>query len=467
MLALYLVSMALVVGLAIASAAGYQHTLLELDTRLTQTIWLVFGLVIFRAVVMRFVLVTQQKLAIRKAKEEKAAREAAAGDASQAGGDSTGVDETALSYEAISEHTRMLLRWVVAFGLIIGSWGIWKDAVPAFSFLNRIELWSYTVQVAADTEASAGEDAPPPPARTEVVPVDLADLILAIILASATIVLATHGPNVLNVLILLRLPIDAGARYAVAALLRYAILILGFILAFDAVGIGWRQVQWLAAAMTVGLAFGLQEIFANFVSGVIILFERPIRIGDVVTVGGVDGKITRISMRATAVTDWNRRELIVPNKTFVTSQIINWTHSDPITRVDVPVGIAYGSNTKLARDLLLKSARECDLVLHEPAPGAIFRGFGDSALDFELRVFIPNRDIWPQMIDELHTRIDDEFRQAGIEIAFPQRDVHVRSVQDVLPIIQGEQRQPSSRMPDTTTVSSSESGHARMGKPNA
>ncbi|UCF34630.1 MAG: mechanosensitive ion channel [Phycisphaerales bacterium] len=119
------------------------------------------------------------------------------------------------------------------------------------------------------------------------------------------------------------------------------------------------------------------------------------------------------------------------------------------------------------RDLLLKSARECDLVLHEPVPGAKFRGFGDSASNFELRVFIPNGDIWPETVNELHTRIDDEFRQAGIEIAFPQRDVHVRSVQDVLPIIQGELRQPSSSMPDTTTVSSSESGHARMGKQNA
>jgi potassium efflux system protein len=241
--------------------------------------------------------------------------------------------------------------------------------------------------------------------------------------------------------------IDAGARFAIAALLRYAILIVGFILAFDAIGIGWRQVQWLAAAMTVGLAFGLQEIFANFVSGIIVLFERPIRIGDVVTVGNVDGKITRISMRATHVTDWNRRELIVPNKTFVTNEIINWTLSDPVTRVVVPVGIAYGSNTRLARDLLLKAARACGPVLHEPVPMAIFKGFGDSALDFELRVFIPSRDIWPEMMDELHTRIDDEFRQAGIEIAFPQRDVHVRSVHDVLPIVQGGERQPSDPLP--------------------
>jgi potassium efflux system protein len=293
------------------------------------------------------------------------------------------------------------------------------------------------------------------------VPVDLADLIFAAILAAATIVLARHGPNVLEMLILFRLPIDAGARFATTSLLRYAILIVGFILAFDAIGIGWRHVQWLAAAMTVGLAFGLQEIFANFVSGIIILFERPVRIGDVVTVGNVDGKITRISMRATAVTDWNRRELIVPNKTFVTSQIINWTLSDPVTRAEVPVGIAYGSNTNLARELLLKAARECQYVLDKPAPAAIFRGFGESALDFELRVFIPNRDIWPEMIDELHTRIDNEFRQAGIEIAFPQRDLHVRSVRDVLPVVQGDQRPSSSPTPDSTTASSSESGRIR------
>jgi potassium efflux system protein len=148
-------------------------------------------------------------------------------------------------------------------------------------------------------------------------------------------------------------------------------------------------------------------------------------------------------MRATTVTDWDNRELIVPNKEFITSRIMNWTLSSPVTRVVIPVGIAYGSDTVRARDVLLKVARECEYVMEEPAPSAIFRNFGASSLDFELRIFIPKRDIWPEMIDEMHSRIDKAFREANIEIAFPQRDVHVRSIRDVLPVREQTQGKPS------------------------
>jgi potassium efflux system protein len=466
-LAFYLAAMTVILAMVIASVVGYQHTVVELERRLVLTIWLAFILVALRAAAMRFVLLTEQKLAIRRARQEQAPGERTEAGLTQTAEDARDGHDIPLSYERVDDKTRVLLRWLVAFGLIVGVWGIWQDVVPAFRFLHRIELWTHTVQVAADADALAREDGAPSQARTQVVPVVLADLMLAIIIAVVAVVLAKNGPNVLEMLLLLRLPIDAGARFAILALLRYAVFIVGFILAFNTIGIGWGQVQWLAAAMTVGLAFGLQEIFANFVSGLIILFERPIRIGDVVSVGDVDGKITRISMRATTVTDWNRRELIVPNKTFVTSQIINWTLSDPVTRVEVPVGIAYGSDTKLARDLLLKAAHECGLVLDEPAPQAIFKGFGDSSLDFELRVFISSRDIWPQMIDELHTSIDDRFRQAGIVIAFPQRDVHVHSVQDLLPTSQGGQQQTSNATVESIPDPQSASRQAHGEQPDA
>jgi potassium efflux system protein len=175
------------------------------------------------------------------------------------------------------------------------------------------------------------------------------------------------------------------------------------------------------------LAFGLQEIFANFVSGIIILLERPVRVGDIVTVGEIEGRVTKLRMRATTIMDWNRRELLVPNKEFITGNVINWTLSDPVTRIVIPVGIAYGSDTRLAHELLLKAARDCALVLRDPAPMAVFRSFGESSLDFELRVFLANRDMWPEVTDQMHTGIDDEFRAAGIEISFPQRDLHIRS----------------------------------------
>ena len=139
--------------------------------------------------------------------------------------------------------------------------------------------------------------------------------------------------------------------------------VTGIVVVFTLLGIGWSQVQWLVAAVTVGLGFGLQEIFANFVSGLILLFERPIRIGDTVTVGGVAGNVSRIRTRATTITDWGRKELIIPNKEFVTGQVVNWSLSDQLLRLVIKVGIAYGSDTHLARDILMRVAKANERVL--------------------------------------------------------------------------------------------------------
>jgi len=208
---------------------------------------------------------------------------------------------------------------------------------------------------------------------------------------------------------------------------RYVLVASGVVIASSQLGLSWEKVQWLVAAVSVGLGFGLQEIFANFVSGLIILFERPIRMGDVVTVGGIEGVVTRIRIRATTIRDWDRRELLVPNREFITGQLINWTLTDPITRVVIPVGVAYGSDTALVTDVLLRTARAHPFVLSEPEPGVLFRAFGDSSLEFHLRVFIATRDHWPRLMHELNSNIAKVFAEAGIEIPFPQRDVHVRT----------------------------------------
>jgi potassium-dependent mechanosensitive channel len=226
-----------------------------------------------------------------------------------------------------------------------------------------------------------------------------------------------------------RLPLDAGVRYAAAAIVRYAIGITGITIAAGAIGIGWPKVQWLVAAVTFGLGFGLQEIFANFVSGLIVLFERPIRVGDIVTVGEVTGTVSRIRMRATTITDWDRKELIVPNKEFITARLVNWTLSDSVIRLVIPVGIAYGADTQRARQLLLQVAGSTPLVLRDPPAKAFFMGFGDSALNFELRVFVANVDQRINVMHDINMAIDRTFREAGIEIAFPQRDIHIRSIE--------------------------------------
>ncbi|QDU67792.1 mechanosensitive ion channel domain-containing protein [Engelhardtia mirabilis] len=273
----------------------------------------------------------------------------------------------------------------------------------------------------------------------------LADVMIALLLVALTTIGARNLPGLLEIALLQRLPLDAGARYAITTIVQYLIVVAGISAISTALGIGWEKIQWMAAALTFGLAFGLQEIFANFVSGLIILIERPVRVGDIVTVGSTEGRITKLRMRATTIQDWDRREFLVPNKEFITGSVINWTLTDPVTRVVVPVGIAYGSDVGKARTLLVEAAKSNKFVLDDPLPRAVFRRFGDSTLDFELRVFMANRDLWPQLIDSLHSQIDESFRKAKIEIAFPQRDLHLRSVsREAAEVLDEGRRDPDS-----------------------
>jgi potassium efflux system protein len=190
----------------------------------------------------------------------------------------------------------------------------------------------------------------------------------------------------------------------------------------------WSKLQWLVAALGVGLGFGLQEIVANFVSGIILLFERPIRVGDTVTIGGITGTVARIRIRATTLVDWDRKEQIIPNKTFVTQDLTNWTLSDSIVRLIVQVSVAYGSDIDAVHDTLLKVAEDNDRVVEDPAPAAFCVGLNDGSIDFELRVFIKDVLDYMPLSHELYAAITRALRDAGVVIPFPQQDVHVRSL---------------------------------------
>jgi potassium efflux system protein len=298
--------------------------------------------------------------------------------------------------------------------------------VPALGILDRVELWTTSETVSVETTSADGTRVFQSEERVR--PVTLAAALRALILLFMTVVLVRNLPGVLEISLFRRLGTATGERYAYATIAKYAVALLGGVLATRALGIGWNNVQWLVAAVGLGLGFGLQEIFANFVSGLIILFERPIRVGDTVTVGDISGTVSRIRIRATWITGFDRKELVVPNKEFVTSQLVNWSLSDQILRVDVPVGIAYGSDTELAMRELLAAADENPSALREPKPQVLFRGFGASSLDFELRVFSPDVDRRLMIHHQLLLAVDRRFRAAGVEIAFPQRDLHLRTV---------------------------------------
>jgi potassium efflux system protein len=253
----------------------------------------------------------------------------------------------------------------------------------------------------------------------------LASIGLALIYAAITVILAKQLPAVLEIVLLQYTEMSAGSRYTITTLTNYAIFTTGVVLVFKTVGTDWSQLQWLVAALGVGIGFGLQEIVANFISGIIILFERPIRIGDVVTVGDTDGVVTRIRSRATTIRNWDGKELLVPNKEFITGRLLNWSLSDQATRIIVSVGIAYGSNVRQAMRRLEEAARENENVLDDPAPSVIFEAFGDNSLAMALRCFVDSADLRYSTISALNEAINDKFNAAGIVIAFPQRDLHL------------------------------------------
>jgi potassium efflux system protein len=454
-----LVATGLPVALALLAVAGYYYTALQFEVRVRYSIGFAVGLVVVNALLLRWLFMTRRRLAVRQALEAKAKKEQEEEAASATESGTAALDTDKVDLPAIDAQTRQLFKTSITLAAVVGFFFIWASVLPALRVLDRVQLLPTLVIASAETDLedhdlrtapanptaaqpSSSPSLPGTPALSAVSSADdganalglptrltLADALLALLLALLTGVAAKNLPALLELAVLQRLPLDEGSRYAVATIARYLILIAGVSAVSGALGVGWQKVQWLAAALTFGLAFGLQEIFANFVSGLIILIERPIRVGDTVTVGGAEGRVTQLRMRATTILDWDRRELLVPNKEFITGSVINWTLSDPVTRMVIPVGIAYGSDTAKARSLLLKAAASNPLVLDDPSPSAIFRSFGGSSLEFKLRIFFANRDLWPELIDKIHSQIDDAFRKAGIEIAFPQRDLHIRSAE--------------------------------------
>ncbi len=325
--------------------------------------------------------------------------------------------------EKVNQEVRDLLRYACVLLMGVGGWLIWSEVFPALRVFDNVVLWQSIESVAETVVDASGTEA----IRVvdHYVPTTLTDLLLAGLICLATWMIGRRLPGMVELALFSKLPFEHGGRQAMGIIIGYLASAAGFILACKVIHLSWSSVQWLAAAMTVGLGFGLQEIFANLVSGLIILVERPIRVGDIVSVGDVTGTVSRMKMRATTVTDWDRRELIVPNKKFITDNVINWSLSDPISRIVLPVGVAYGTDINRVRRILLRIAAECPHVLKDPAPNTLFKGFGDSTLNVQLMVFIPERRVYIDVVNELNCAIAREFTRAKISIAFPQLDLHI------------------------------------------
>ncbi len=396
----YWLLVALPTALAIAAIAGYQYAANILFVRYLASLGIAFAARILFDLAVRWIAVVRRRLRFRIAREHRAA----------AKGDKESTAAPEIDLMEVDTNSRQLVRVFVAVLSLVGFWLLWRDVLPALDALGDVELWHY----AATTRAGA-----------ETLAVSLQDVLVA----SGLVVLFALGardiPTVLQIGVLQRLSIDPGSRYAIRALLQYLIVGIGMAVVFSRLGFAWSQVQWLVAALGVGLGFGLQEIFANFISGIIILFERPIRVGDLVSVDDVTGTIERIRIRATTLTDFDRKEVIVPNKTFLTSRVVNWTLSDAVTRVVIPIGVSYGDDTNAAREIILDIAERHESVLETPPPRVYFRALGDSSLNFELWIYVNALTDRVPVTNDILMEVERALPQAGITIPFPQRDLHV------------------------------------------
>ena len=223
-----------------------------------------------------------------------------------------------------------------------------------------------------------------------------------------------------------RTGLDDGARHATGAIIRYAVIAVGFVVILQTAGIDLTAFNVLAGAVGIGLGFGLQNIVTNFISGLIILFERPIKVGDRIVVENIEGDVTRIGSRSTTVVTNDNITIIVPNSKFITENVVNWSHNDRKVRFRIPVPVSYGSDVQLVERLLLEVAADNPDVLEKPPPAVRLMEFGDSGLNFELRAWSTTLiHRWGLLTSNLNYAIYRKFTENGIEIPFPRRDIRL------------------------------------------
>jgi small-conductance mechanosensitive channel len=255
--------------------------------------------------------------------------------------------------------------------------------------------------------------------------ISLGALLLFIVSIWLSIITARFVRFILEGDVLPRFELARGVPGAVSTISSYIIIGFGIIVAVRGSGIDLNSFALLAGALGVGIGFGLQDIVKNFISGLIIIFERPIQIGDAVQVEDLSGRVQHIGIRSSIIKTWDGAEVIVPNGNLISNKVINWTFADQSRRIDIKVGVAYGTNVNLVMETLLECARQNKKLLSSPIPLVLFNDFGESSLDFELRCWTSEFGTWFQIKSDLRVSIEKAFREQNIEIPFPQRDLHL------------------------------------------
>ena len=380
---------------------GYLYSVTIMWRALLDSLVIGIGLMFFYYIMQHWLLVVRRRL---RFSELLAARQAhQEGEAPEA--DPEEIDLVKLS----ASVSQLLKAGTLTLGVIWFVY-IWAPMFRALEAMQRITLWTVS-------DLSEGE--------AILTSITLATLVLALFIGFITFFAARYAPQLLALVLRSNKSITPGSRYAIVKLLGYLIVSVGVITFLSTLGVRWDRLQWLVAALGVGIGFGLQEIIANFISGLLILFEKPIRVGDLITVGESSGQVIRIQIRATTIRDFDGKELLVPNKEFVTGRLLNWTLSNTDIRMSLKVGIAYGSDVRKAVAILEDILANHELILDKPEPDVLFREFGDSSLVLLARYFFNDLEQRGYLLSDLHLKINDAFKEAGIVIAFPQIDVHL------------------------------------------
>uniref|UniRef100_A0A3B0LZU0 Miniconductance mechanosensitive channel MscM n=1 Tax=Arsenophonus endosymbiont of Trialeurodes vaporariorum TaxID=235567 RepID=A0A3B0LZU0_9GAMM len=393
---------------AVAALLGYLSTSQELLARLETSVAIWFFLLIIYHIIRRWMSIQRRKIAFERAKQRRAdilaQRAKDEGDNNSSGEGLVDIEESAIDLDTISAQSLGLVRSILTMVALVSLILIWSELHSAFSFLENIRLWNVTTTVnGVDT----------------IQPITLSSLFITILIIIITAQLIRNLPALLELALLQHLDLTPGTGYAITTLTKYTIALIGSLVGFSMLGIEWSKLQWLIAAMGVGLGFGLQEIFTNIISGLMILFEKPIRIGDTVTIRDLTGSITKINTRATTLTDWDRKEIIVPNKAFITEQFINWSLSDTITRIVLTIPApAYVDSTEISQ-ILLNAAEKTPMILTNPAPEVYLVDLQQGIQIFELRIYAAEMGHRMPARHEVHQNILIGFAQHGITLPFP------------------------------------------------
>ncbi|QAV23324.1 miniconductance mechanosensitive channel MscM [Proteus hauseri] len=397
----------------LAAVLGYLSTSIILLGRLEMSVAIWFALLIIYHIIQRWMLIQRRKLAFERAKQKRAeilAQRAKGEDentiVSSSGEGLAGleIEDQAIDLDAISAQSIDLVRSILTMLALVSMILLWSELNTAFSFVGNIRLWDVTSSING---------------VNTIQPITMGSILVAVLVIIITAQLVRNLPALLELAILQHLDLTPGTGYAITTMTKYSITLIGSIVGFSLLGIEWSKLQWLVAAMGVGLGFGLQEIFANIISGLMILFEKPIRIGDTVTIRNLTGKISKINTRATTLSDWDRKEIIVPNKAFITEQFINWSLSDSITRIVMTIPAPAECNSEQVTNVLLEAAQRSTLILDNPAAEVYLVDLQQGIQIFELRVYAAEMGHRMPARHEIHQNILAAFAEHGIALPFP------------------------------------------------